>query len=129
MSLSTIGSGATCPICLDTMSPDQKPFAHEGNGQFHPFHSDCIKRALLVDARCPICRAVVDASPLLTTREKILCSIQKTLHDCGEAILNICDEQRARQRVMRDHPEWGQVDYSLVILSNGMGCMLPLSHR
>lgn len=80
-SVSALGSNPMCPICLDPLSPDQNPFAHEGeNGQRHPFHRECIKKALLGDHRCPVCRAIFNVSPLLTTGEKIVNAIQNVVN-------------------------------------------------
>jgi len=52
-----------CAICRDSMKNRKKPLsAHEGNGQLHPYHKECIENAIKQAGErpsCPSCRASV----------------------------------------------------------------------
>jgi hypothetical protein len=72
-----------CTICReDLIDPNQaesgtnKLVEHAGDdGQTHPFHSDCIKKWMLRDRHCPVCRIELDPNTLLSMPEKIWISL------------------------------------------------------
>jgi hypothetical protein len=55
-------SPADCRICLESVDPTSCLVSHEGGGDLHPVHRDCIKKIIEYDferaiqPKCPLCQ-------------------------------------------------------------------------
>ena len=62
-----------CPICLESLDTSKPVVAHEslGGKMLHPIHRKCVKQVLMyAKAVCPICRASVNTSSVLSWSER-----------------------------------------------------------
>lgn len=66
-----------CAICQEEgkLKPSSW-LAHDGNGIKHPFHKECIKEWIKVQAICPTCRIDINPKSVLSLNERLISSLR-----------------------------------------------------
>lgn len=76
-----------CPICLESIN-EGEAVAHEGEGNKHPIHKICAIANSKVSPLCPNCRVLVDASPLITFKDKVIEEINFMAEDASTSCIH-----------------------------------------
>lgn len=103
-----------CGICLESL--EQNVVAHEGEGNKHPLHKNCIKKWVQLhplNPTCPSCFANVNPNSLLSLREQMM---------------NYCKKvSELTRRTPQNSLEHLQLKPSLLLI--GISCIAILHHE
>ncbi|MCE5316622.1 MAG: hypothetical protein LLG04_04585 [Parachlamydia sp.] len=67
-------SAEICPYCIEPFTNERWPWAHEGGGQSHPYHYECVKKWIEAHSLCPHCRTPAKlASPSHWKEKTVSC--------------------------------------------------------
>ena len=71
-----------CPLCFEDGNTDKtETVSHGGCGDLHPVHKECAKILALYRSICPICRAHINAQPLVPWRRRVVTEVGAVIVD------------------------------------------------